>query len=73
MSSSLSGRLREALEGPAAALSREYRQRLCQEPFQPYTGESLSGYRDQVLSWCRVLAAEGYGRLGWPRDMGGDR
>lgn len=52
--------------------SRRYRKLLCGEPFSPFDGEGTSAHRHQVWEWCLWLAQEGYGRLGLPRELGGN-
>ncbi|MEW6280868.1 MAG: acyl-CoA dehydrogenase [Candidatus Eremiobacterota bacterium] len=69
---SLAERIRDHFEAGQTELSRRYRAMVCQPPFQRYTGESVAQHREAVYQWCRHLAEQGYGKLGLPRDMGGD-
>jgi acyl-CoA oxidase len=61
----------EVLETPHGAI-RERMRRLLAEPRFAYRPElDRAAYREQVLAWCRILAAEGIGALALPRAQGG--
>lgn len=49
-----------------------YREFLLAPEFERQPEGDLEGARERTLGWCRRLAEEGYGRLGLPREMGGD-
>ncbi|WP_114750873.1 acyl-CoA dehydrogenase family protein [Pleomorphovibrio marinus] len=43
------------------------------KPSFAYTDPSdLQAYRNQVLEWCKVIANEGLGKIGYPKEVGGD-
>lgn len=45
---------------------------LLSDPVFAYTDESdLSAYREKVLQWCHLLAAQGYGSIAYPKEYGG--
>ncbi|RMH17312.1 MAG: acyl-CoA oxidase, partial [Acidobacteria bacterium] len=60
------------LDQPRAELRQRVREILRRPEFR-YCGDDLdrAAYRQQVLAWCRALAAEGLGALSFPRRCGG--
>ncbi len=51
---------------------REHIRTLLQDPVFEYTdAPSTKAYRQQVLRWCRLLADQGLGSLGFPEEYGG--
>ena len=64
--------LRAVLDGPHAAL-RDHIRTLLQDPVFDYPeAPSTAAHREQVLRWCRRLAEQGLGALGFPEDHGGE-
>jgi len=59
------------LDGARHELREEIRRLLSEPTFQPVTELGRAEYREQVLAWCRELAARGYGRLSYPKSCGG--
>ncbi len=63
--------MQQLLDGDYFDLKNEVRQLLSQARFN-YTNETNTAiFREQVLDWCRMLAAEGYGALAFPESCGG--
>ncbi|SEI80009.1 Acyl-coenzyme A oxidase [Cyclobacterium xiamenense] len=63
--------LTELLDGPRKPLIDSLKQYLATEDFAYIQPDDLEKYRNQVLSWCRLLAGKGYGSIGYPTDYGG--
>ncbi|WP_423928358.1 acyl-CoA dehydrogenase [Candidatus Palauibacter sp.] len=59
------------LDGPAGETRRRVREILSDGRFRLVSGLSTPEYRAQVTAWCRLLADEGLGRLGYPTEYGG--
>jgi acyl-CoA oxidase len=59
------------LDGPRAATRRQVGALLSQPGFAYRADLPMADYREQVLTWCRRLAAEGLGALGLPVEHGG--
>ncbi len=59
------------LDGPHAAVKAKVRDILRRPEFAYRWGISASEYREVVLRWARLLAAEGIGGWGIPTDYGG--
>jgi acyl-CoA oxidase len=64
--------LRTWLDAPCAEVRDRLRRHLSAPDFAYRYDLGREAYRDLVLGWCRDLAAAGYGRLGLPREYGGD-
>ena len=65
-------RLRRLLDGPHAELRDRVRAVLSGPDFAYRHELGHEAYRDQVLAWCRRLAAEGFGALAFPAEYGGE-
>ncbi|WP_154854432.1 acyl-CoA dehydrogenase family protein [Cyclobacterium xiamenense] len=63
--------LTELLDGPRKPLIDSLKQYLATEDFAYIQPDDLEKYRNQVLTWCRLLAEKGYGSIGYPTDYGG--
>ncbi len=63
--------LRSLLDRPHEDCRRRLRELLSTADFSYRYGLGTTEYREQVLDWCRRLAAEGYGGLGFPERFGG--
>ncbi len=59
------------LDGPAYEARQRVRGLLGDGRFEVVAGLSTHEYRAQVSDWCRALAAEGLGALGYPAEFGG--
>lgn len=44
---------------------------LTDSAFEYYQGEDKDQYREQVLTWCKLLADQGLGAKAYPKEMGG--
>lgn len=60
------------LDGPHAPTRERVRSLLAGPGFEYRYDMQRTDYREQVLTWCRRLAAEGLGALGLPEAQGGD-
>lgn len=60
------------LDGEHRELRQRVRQLLCRDELRQAPASDRERYRDQVLSWCRLLADEGLGALSYPRSCGGE-
>lgn len=64
--------LTDLLDGPHADL-RNHIRTLLQDPIFEYPDpSSTAAYRQRVLQWCRLLAEQGLGALGFPEEYGGE-
>jgi len=59
------------LDGEDHEMREEMRRRLSQPPFTRRYGLSKEDKREDVLTWCRELARQGYGSLSYPDYAGG--
>ena len=59
------------LDGPAAETRQRVREILSDGRFRLASGLSTPEYRARVTEWCRLLADEGLGALGYPAAYGG--
>jgi acyl-CoA oxidase len=64
--------LQRVLDGRHAALRERIRTLLSDRAFRYRPGLSTQAYREQVLEWCRLLADQGLGALGYPEQYGGE-
>ncbi|HEY3404836.1 MAG TPA: acyl-CoA dehydrogenase [Ohtaekwangia sp.] len=65
------GALASILEGDQAAVIRKVKTLLSDPAFRYIDTDNLSEYREKVLQWCRLLAAQGYGAMAYPKEYGG--
>ncbi len=63
--------LQRVLDGEYHDLRKELFELLGKPRFRRQEESSRDEYRQQVLDWCRALAAEGYGGESFPRTCGG--
>ena len=59
------------LDGPAPEVRQRVSAVLSDGRFEAVAGLSTGDYRAQVSEWCRWLAEEGFGALGYPAEFGG--
>ncbi|MBX3010795.1 MAG: acyl-CoA dehydrogenase family protein [Caldilineaceae bacterium] len=59
------------LDGDQAALRQRVRALLSEPRFTYGTYPDKEAYRDQVLTWCKILAEEGLGAVAYPQAYGG--
>lgn len=63
--------LADILDGPNKSVFDKVKRLLCEPEFRYTNASDLSAYRHQVLVWCRHLADQGLGAMGYPREYGG--
>lgn len=63
--------LGEILDGPHADTFRRIKKLLSEPEFKYTDPDNLSSYREKVLEWCRLLADQGFGAMGYPKEFGG--
>jgi acyl-CoA oxidase len=63
--------LMRLLDGRYAEVRHELRGVLCRPEFAPVVAMPTAEYREQVLDWARLLAAEGLTAPGFPERYGG--
>ncbi len=66
------GALTRALTGEHAELRARVLRLLASSLFAYVDPHDHAAYRERVLVWLRMLAAEGLGGLGYPREFGGE-
>ena len=63
--------LRNLLDGPNGKISAKVKKLLAEPEFRYIETEELTIYRQKVLDWCRMLADQGFGAMGYPKEYGG--
>jgi acyl-CoA oxidase len=63
--------LARLLDGKQAPVIQKVKSLLADPAFRYIDTDNLSDYRAQVLTWCRHLAAQGYGAMAFPKEYGG--
>ncbi len=63
--------LTKIMDGQRKPLIDELKTFLATDNFDYVQPDNLETYRNQVLSWCRLLADKGYGAIGFPAEHGG--
>ncbi|MDQ2656429.1 MAG: acyl-CoA dehydrogenase family protein, partial [Bacteroidota bacterium] len=59
------------LDGSNRPIYEKVRTLLSEPEFQYVDPSDLSEYRNRVLEWCKLLADQGFGAMGYPREFGG--
>ena len=59
------------LDGPHAAIYDKVKSLLSEPEFRYTDTGDLAVYREKVLVWCRILADQGFGAMGYPKEYGG--
>lgn len=59
------------LDGPDRAVNEKVRRLLSDPAFRYIETEELPVYREKVLEWCKLLADQGFGAMGYPKAYGG--
>ncbi|MFM7428870.1 MAG: acyl-CoA dehydrogenase [Flammeovirgaceae bacterium] len=59
------------LDGNDAAIINKVKTVLSDPEFRYVDPSNLSAYRERVLSWCRLLAEQGFGSMAFPKEYGG--
>jgi acyl-CoA oxidase len=63
--------LAKILDGDQAAIIKKVKTLLSDPAFRYLDTDNLAEYREKVLQWCRLLAAQGYGSMAYPKEFGG--
>lgn len=63
--------LTKILDGPNEAIIKKVKKVLNSPEFDLIQTGDLSVYREQVLQWCKLVAAQGFGSMGYPKEYGG--
>ncbi len=59
------------LDGEQAAVIQKVKTIIADKEFAFRDFDSLADYRSQVLTWCKLLADQGYGAMAYPKEYGG--
>ena len=59
------------LDGPEAGIIKKVKTIISDKEFAYLESDNLSEYREQVLTWCKHLADQGYGAMAYPKEYGG--
>jgi acyl-CoA oxidase len=65
-------KMAQILDGNHADLIRKVKTILSDPEFQYLATFDLNTYRAQVLTWCRLLAQQGFGAIAYPKAYGGE-
>jgi len=63
--------LNRILEGRQSSTIKKVKAIISDPEFQYIDTDNLSDYREKVLHWCKLLAAQGLGSLAFPKEYGG--
>ena len=63
--------LARVLDGAQADTIRKVKTLLSDREFRYIDTDSLVEYREKVLTWCRLLADQGFGAMAYPKEYGG--
>lgn len=63
--------LASILDGPCETIIKRVKTLLTDPVFRYSETGLLPEYREKVLQWCRLLAAQGYGSMAYPKEYGG--
>jgi acyl-CoA oxidase len=64
--------LQKILEGPSHDTKNRIKKVLADPQFERSVMRDKEVYRGKVLDWLKLLAAQGYGSLGYPQEYGGE-
>lgn len=64
-------KMQRLLDGEQAEIIAKVKALLSQPKFRYTNDRDLDAYRKKVLQWCRVLAKERLGAMGFPKEYGG--
>jgi acyl-CoA oxidase len=59
------------LDGENETVIKKIRKILADPEFKRIETDNLTTYREKVLTWCRHLAAQGFGSMAYPKEYGG--
>lgn len=60
------------LDGAEHDIIQKVKTILCDPAFSYIDPDHLTTYREQVLTWCRLLADQGFGAVSYPKAYGGE-
>lgn len=63
--------LAKILDGTQESIIKKVKTLLSDPVFRYYQDDDLAGYREKVLEWCHLLAAQGLGSIAFPKEYGG--
>jgi acyl-CoA oxidase len=63
--------LQRVLDGKYSAIREQVRATLSRPDFAPVVARATDAYRERVLAWAKILAAEGWTAPGYPEEFGG--
>ncbi|HEY9487804.1 MAG TPA: acyl-CoA dehydrogenase family protein, partial [Chryseosolibacter sp.] len=63
--------LGKILDGRHEEIYKKIKKLLSEPDFKYIETEELSLYREKVLQWCKLLAGQGFGAMGYPKEYGG--
>jgi acyl-CoA oxidase len=64
-------KLTAILDGPQALIIRKVKLLLSRPEFAYETSTDINAYREKVYEWCKILARENLGNMGYPHQYGG--
>ena len=64
--------MQRVLDGEQAAIRARVRRILCQPKFRYEPEADIARQRELAFQWCQILADEGLGALGLPKEYGGE-
>lgn len=64
--------LADLLDGKNKAIIQKVKTVLSDTEFKYLETDNLTDYREQVLTWCRYLADQGFGSMAYPKEYGGE-
>ncbi|MEP0368403.1 MAG: acyl-CoA dehydrogenase [Cyclobacteriaceae bacterium] len=65
-------KLADLLDGTNKEILNKVKTILSDEEFNYLETDNLEEYREQVLTWCRHLAEQGFGAMAYPKEYGGE-
>ena len=63
--------LTKILEGKDSAIIRKVKTVISDPEFRYVDPGNIAAYREKVLQWCHLLADQGFGAMGYPKEYGG--
>jgi len=64
-------KLTQILDGKQAAIIKKVKSIISRPEFAYETSTDTAVYREKVYVWCKILAAENLGNMGYPKQYGG--
>ena len=65
-------KMADLLDGDNKEIINKVKQVLSDPVFNYVDPDNLKDYREQVLTWCRLLADQGFGAMAFPSEYGGE-